>query len=163
MNNQSWTEFDNDLRIRIARTRQTCDETSVPVTNKMGAKTNMEDSQTDYEQLTTMVRESIDAIVPAKTWTKKNGRVVSEATKALYESRTRQYQSSRPTQETRKKWNRKIRSACIKDYRTWVTGCTERIERADNRGDTKAIYAEVKRLSGLISRGANTTGERLTY
>ena len=37
-----------------------------------------------------------------------------------------------------------------------MTKCTERIEQADNRGDSKTIYAEVKRLSGLVSRGANT-------
>ena len=103
-----------------------------------------------------MVRESIEKVVPAKTWTKKNGRIVSEETKALYEERTRQYQKDKPTQSARKRWNRKLRASCKKDYRTWVTGCTQRIEQADNRGDTKAIYTEVKRLSGIVSRGANT-------
>ena len=37
-----------------------------------------------------------------------------------------------------------------------MTKCTERIESADSRGDTKTIYAEVKRLSGTGSRGDNT-------
>ena len=37
-----------------------------------------------------------------------------------------------------------------------MTKCTERVEKTDNRGDTKTVYAEVKRLSGLVSRGVNT-------
>ena len=41
-------------------------------------------------------------------------------------------------------------------YRTWVTNYTQRIEKADNRGDTRAIYTEVKRLSVTVSRGVNT-------
>ena len=103
-----------------------------------------------------MVQQSINNVVPPKARIKKNGRIVSTETKTLYEERARQYQKSSPTNKERKKWNRKIRSACIKDYRTWITGCTQRIEQADNRGDTRAIYSEVKRLSGTVSRGANT-------
>ena len=53
-------------------------------------------------------------------------------------------------------WNRKIRTSCTKEYRTWVTSCTQRIERTDNRGDTRVIYTEVKRLSDTVSRGVNT-------
>ena len=37
-----------------------------------------------------------------------------------------------------------------------VNDCTQRIEQADNRDDTRAIYSEVKRLSDTVSRGANT-------
>ena len=97
--------------------------------------------------------------MPTKSWAKKNGRVVSEETKALYEQRARQYQKNKPTKEERKRWNNKIRAAGKKDYRTWVTKYTERIEQADNKGDSKTIYAEVKRLSGMVSRSANTRGE----
>ena len=43
-----------------------------------------------------------------------------------------------------------------KYYRTWVTQYTEHIEQTDNRDDSKTIYAEVKRLSGLVSRDVNT-------
>ena len=156
MDEKRWAAFDDDLRIRITESRQTRYNEPSSDTNKKEAEQNVQDPQTEYANLTKLVRESIEATVPAKAWTKKNGRIVSEKTKALYEARTRQFQANKPTQATRKKWNRKIRSACKQDYRTWITGCTERIENADNRGDTKAIYDEVKRLSGLVSRGANT-------
>ena len=159
MDKQRWAAFDNDLRIRIEESGRTRYKHSQPTTGKIKTQINSEDMHSSYAHLSTLVQKSIDAIVrvvPSKTWTKKNGRIVSEETKALYEERTRQYQASRPTKEIRKRWNRKIRAACIKNYRTWVTGCTERIERADNKGDTRTIYAEVKRLIDLVSRGANT-------
>lgn len=38
-----------------------------------------------------------------------------------------------------------------------MTQFTEHIEQVDNRGDFKTIYAEVKRLSGLVSRDVNTS------
>ena len=151
MDSERWAVFDSDLRIRIEESRGKRYETPQS-TGNMGKC----DSHDEYAQITELVGASIAKVVPSKTRAKKNGRIVSAETKAMYEERTRQYQKDKPTQAARKKWNRKLRAACIKDYRTWVTGCTERIEKADNRGDTKEIYAEVKRLSGIVSRGANT-------
>ena len=74
-----------------------------------------------YTQLTQMVKDSIDKEVSAKTWTKTNDRIVSVETKALREERAQQYQKNKSNQATRKKWNRKIRTLCIKDYK-----CIER-------------------------------------
>ena len=50
--------------------------------------------------------------------------------------------SYRYTQMECKKWNRKIRTSYIRDYRAWVSNCTQRIEKADNRGDTREIYTK---------------------
>ena len=155
MDEQRWAAFDRDLRIRMTGSKQEGYDNS-QAADKTEESEAKEESHVEYEHMTSLVRESIKAIVPAKTRTKKNGRIVSDETKALYEERTRQYQANKPTKEARKRWNRKIRASCRQDYRTWVTKCTERIEKADNMGDTKMIYDEVKRLSGLVSRGANT-------
>ena len=156
MDEQRWAAFDCDLRIRMERSRQVRYEASQSTVGKTCEDTANGELQEEYAHLTNVVRESIDATVPSKTRTKKNGRIVSDATKALYEKRTKQYQANKPNQAERKRWNRKIRASCKKDYRTWVTKCTEQIEKADNSGDTKTIYSVVKRLSGLVSRGANT-------
>ena len=55
--------------------------------------------------------------------------------------------SKKPTKEERNRWNRKIRNACRQDYKSWVTRWVEKIERADNKGDTKAVSQGVKVLS----------------
>ena len=62
--------------------------------------------------------------------------------------------TKKPTAEERKVWSRKIRIACRTDYRSWVTGWVQRIEAADNKGDTKGIHQGVKALSGSA---ANST------
>ena len=36
-----------------------------------------EESHVEYEYLTSLVRESIERVVPPKTWTEKNDRIVS--------------------------------------------------------------------------------------
>ena len=57
----------------------------------------------------------------------KNGRVVTEETKVLFEQRAKEYQKKKSTTERRKTWNKKIQTACRNDYRAWV----ERIAQAD--------------------------------
>ena len=50
-----------------------------------------------YANLTECVYATIKEIVPEKKWLKKNGRVVSEATKALFEARAKEYKRAKPT------------------------------------------------------------------
>ena len=80
--------------------------------------------------------------------------LVSQGTKEPFEKRTREYNKGKPTKERRKRWNKKIRNACRNDYRKWVSGWVERIEQADNKGDTKAIYQGVKALGGQGKKSA---------
>ena len=107
------------------------------------------------------MRETIDELVPEKKWLKKNGRVVSQETKALFERRAKEYQKHKPTAERRKAWNKKIQIACRNDYRSWVTTWVQKIEKADNRGDTKEIYRGVKSLSGGSAFSATKPTEKL--
>ena len=94
MNEQRWAAFDDDLRIRIAESGyKRFNEPSLD-TNKAEAKQSTQDPQAEYANLIKLVRESIEATVPEKTWVKKNGRIVSEKTKALYEARTRHFKQA---------------------------------------------------------------------
>ena len=101
------------------------------------------------------------SLVPERKWLKKNGRVVSQETKALFESRAKDYQKAKPTAEKRKAWNRKIQNACRNDYRLWVTKWVQKIEQADNRGDMKAIYTGVKSLSGSAAFSTTKPTEKV--
>ena len=62
MDDKRWAEFDSDLRIRMAESRQTRYDKPQPAGNV--DKSNMEE---DYARLTHMVSETIDKIVPSKT------------------------------------------------------------------------------------------------
>ena len=61
MDDQRWAEFDSDLRIRIAESRQT--RYDKPQSTGNMVKSSIEE---EYEQLTQMVRKSIDKVVPSK-------------------------------------------------------------------------------------------------
>ena len=115
-----------------------------------------------YAQLTACVYESIKEIVPEKKWLKKNGRVVSETTKELFERRAKAFKRVTPTSEQRKKWNMKIRNACRNDYRGWVARWVETIESADNKGDTRTIYNGVKALGGSAAFERTMPTEHMT-
>ena len=52
--------------------------------------------------MTKYVYETIKAVVPEKKWIKKNGRVVSEETKQLFEKRQQEYQKQKPDAARRK-------------------------------------------------------------
>ena len=148
---QSWPEFDTRLRLKLQQAEE---------------PTRLEDNAQEqlasrYEHLTKSVRETIDELVPEKRWLKKNGRVVSEETKVLFEKRAKEYQKQKPTTERRKTWNKKIQTACRNDYRAWVARWVERIEQADNKGDTKAIYQGVKSLSGGSAFSTTKPTEKL--
>ena len=58
---------------------------------------------------------------------KKNGRIVSEKTKELYDKRAQTFAKEKPTAKTRKEWNKKINRACRDDYREWISRWTEKI------------------------------------
>ena len=49
-------------------------------------------------------------IVSEKKWVQKNGRVMSNETKKLFEDRAKEFKKQNPTNEHRKRWNRHIRN-----------------------------------------------------
>ena len=155
MTSQSWTSFDEALRIKLQKRhepKKTDKDLVVKGSNGYKKETDETDYRaeltTKYSELTECVNETIKELVPEKQWIKKNGRVVSKETKELFTKRVREYQKKEPTKERRKEWNKKIRIACRNDYRQWVARWAQKIEDADNRGDTREIYRGVKALSG---------------
>ena len=50
----------------------------------------------------------------------------------------------------RKRCNRKIRDANLKDYNTWLAEMATTMEEADKRGDSETIFRVVKIVSGLL-------------
>ena len=143
MTDQSWPSFDEDLRIRLQKEEEprADDKKHKAKVKKVSNSAVTADKLANrYTHLTKCVYESIKKIVPEKRWIKKNGRVVSKETKALFEARTKEFQKETPAKGRRKRWNKRIRNECRRDYRTWVTRWVEKIENADGKGDTKAIY-----------------------
>ena len=102
-----------------------------------------------YEILTKCVQGAIEEVVPEKKKkTMRNATSVSEKTNELYEKREKEFVKENPDVKKRKEWNKKINKSCRDDYRAWVSRCTDVIEQANKRGDTKEIYRGVKTISG---------------
>ena len=156
MSSQSWPEFDTDLRIRLQKKYETTGQGATQVAGKDTDDETAELSE-EFAHLTKCVYETICKVVPEKKkWIKKNGRVVSQGTKELFEKRAKEFSKQKPTKQRRQKWNRTIRNACRNDYRAWVSNWVEAIEKADNAGDTKEIYRGVKALSGQGQKRGRT-------
>ena len=102
----------------------------------------------EYQKLAQNIRETIAEIVPKKKNQFKNGRSISEDTKQLYKDRIKEYSKGKATKEKRNEWNKKIKNAGKNDYRRWVSRWTEEIERANGKGDLKAVYRGVRAVSG---------------
>ena len=147
MSSQSWPEFDVCLRMKLQKQEE-------PPKNEVGYEMSKETAETaqdltsEYAKISKCVKETIDEVVPKNQWMRKNGRVVTQATRDLFEKRAKEYSKKTPSPDRRKRWNKVIRDACKNDYRKWVSDWVEKIEKADHRGDTKAIYSGVKALSG---------------
>ena len=152
---QSWSEFDTRLRIKLQAGEEPPKNevgydisASSAVTEGQANKTTEQKLANEYEKITKCVQETINEVVPEKQWLKKNGRVVTQATRDLFDKRAKEYSKRLPTADRRKRWNKVIRDACTNDYRKWVSTWVETIEKADHKGDTKTIYSGVKALSG---------------
>ena len=153
-----------------AKTRVKSESTSDTITTTVTAQTvraGITSEGEEYTNMTRAIKSTIDQVVPKKKNMFKNGRTVSEETKALYKQRKREFSKNKPNEATRKKWNRKIRNTGRNDYRDWVSRWTEQIEKTDAKGDLKAVYRGVKALSGSKNRFSctqptlNANGARL--
>ena len=150
MTAQTWPAFDEKLRIKLQQINEP-DVTAQPREQKVAGpeETTSQDLTDRYKNLAQCVYETIKEEVPEKEWIRKNGRVVTSATKELFERRAQEYQKEgKLDEERRKKWNKTIRNACRNDYRHWVATWAQKIEDADNKDNTKEIYRGVKALSG---------------
>ena len=148
MTKETWPDFDRALGIKLRQQRQQPTVCNAEDTASTSKDSNSTDLANEYASLTQCVYETICEVVPEKKWLRKNGRVVSEATKNLFERRAKEFQKHKPTRQRRKEWHKIINNACKNDYRKWVSNWVQAIEKADEKGDTKAIYKGVKALSG---------------
>ena len=51
----------------------------------------------------------------------------------------------------RKRWNKKICAANLKDYNNWLEQMATKMENADKRGDSETVFRVVKIVSGLMT------------
>ena len=107
MTDQSWPIFDEALRIKLQQRNEPRAKTSNRMEGEVTGETDTGDNELAnvFANITECVYETIKEIVPEKKWLKKNGRVVSQATKQLFERRANEYKRSKPTREQRKAWN----------------------------------------------------------
>ena len=117
-----------------------------------------------YGHLACSIAETVKTNVPPKRRPRINGKRVSDRTKGLYLQRTAEFSRKESvTPADRKRWNKTIKQAALDDYRHWVATWVAQIEEADNRGDTKAIYDAVKRISGSTRNSSQTTRNTNPY
>ena len=99
MTDQSWPRFDEELRIKLQQRHEPRVRSAKhEVVNETGETAEGgEELANVYAHLTKCVHETIKEIVPEKKWLKKNGRVVSEDTKLLFERRAKEFKRKKPT------------------------------------------------------------------
>ena len=148
MDNQSWRRFEETLRIKLQDSRQTRVKSEATSAIQKEEEKAEQCAGKEYQKLAQNIRETIAETVPKKKNQFKNGRSISEDTKQLYKDRIKEYSKGKPTRERRNEWNKKIKNAGKNDYRRWVSRWTEEIERANGKGDLKAVYRGVKAVSG---------------
>ena len=88
MDVERWAAFDDKIRIIFEETSPEKYSSTQTDTSKREPNTGKGNDHGEYTRLSTVIKETIDQVVSEKTWTKKNGRIVSNETKALYEKRT---------------------------------------------------------------------------
>ena len=86
--NQSWPEFDTALRIKLQKEEEP---------RRYEKEPDNEALDNRYSRFTSCVYETIQEIVPERKWLKKNDRVVSQGTKALFEDRAKEYNQHPPS------------------------------------------------------------------
>ena len=89
MTDQSWDEFDCDLRIRIEEKQKTRVQNSGHI--GQGNLPTQKDLSQELGTMTTCIQETIKTAVPKKKNMKKKGREVSKETMELHEKRTKAF------------------------------------------------------------------------
>ena len=107
-------------------------------------------------RLNSCIQAAIQTCVPTKKRLSAIKRATSDKTRQLYEARAQKFsniieQGGTVTTQLRKRWNRKIRDANLRDYNEWLDGMATKMEEADKRGDSETIFRIVKIVSGLMT------------
>ena len=86
--------------------------------------------------------------LPKKSKTTCIQRKISKNTRELYEEKKRLQQKKDVHKRVFKKMHKKIKTACLNDYKSWIEATTVEMEKANAAGDVKAIYRLVKSITG---------------
>ena len=103
MSSQSWTAFDEALRMKLQKEHEprAAESKHAVESGEQGTAQNQEvtvqDLGTEFESLSKSVYETIKEVVPEKKWLKKNGRMVLNDTKKLFEQRAKDFSKRAPT------------------------------------------------------------------
>ena len=117
-----------------------------------------------YHDLSIAIKHAVDTTLPEVTRRTRQKRAVSEATKKLYEERSK---GKKRTSHEFEVLQARIKKAGLDDFKSWVEGQGEEMAQANARGDTKAIYDVVNTLKGKGEKPAknlttNGQGEMLS-
>ena len=103
MTGQMWPTFNEELRIRLQEESQPpCNSKGHPPSVTQKEDDNMANLASRYDSLAKCVFDTIQKVVPEKKWLKKNGRVVTQETKELFEKRAAEYQKKKALATTEK-------------------------------------------------------------
>ena len=97
MDNQSWRNFDQTLQIKLQEETVTVNQPRVTNAESVTILCGLQRRRVDYDRISTCVQETIQETVPKQKKVKKNGRTVSEETRALFEERKRAFAKQKPT------------------------------------------------------------------
>ena len=145
MTEELWSELNNEIADKLKTHRQQHPDPKYE---------NSPDER--LTRMNTYIQGAIQRCVPTKKRLSKIKRATSDATRDLYEARARKFshiieQGGTVTKQLRKRWNRKIRDANLRDYNSWLDGMATKMEEADRRGDSETIFRIVKVVSGLMT------------
>ena len=110
-----------------------------------GSKNPQEFADKWFNDLCGAIHKAAKEVLPQRKTGKMPTRGISKHTKTLFLERARMRRS-----DSRRKYariQRKIKKSCLADFNHWVEGCVFEIEAANAVGNSKRVYALVKKLS----------------
>ena len=114
------------------------------------------DGTEQLRMMTTALQEAKET-VPKKGKCGKRERRRSERTESLFADRERALQAipvgSEYWKKVRALYRNRINHSCRRDYRDYVEGVVQEIEKADESGNARAVWQGVYRLGGGKKRG----------
>ena len=145
MTDAQWSELDEGIKQSLADHKSTHSDPKFD---------NSPDDR--LTRMNSCIQGDIQKCVPNKKRLSTIKRATSEVTRNIYEARARKFshiveQGGTITKQLRKRWNRKIRDANLRDYNAWLDGMATKMEEADKRGDSETIFRIVKIVSGLMT------------
>ena len=147
MNEAKWCALNNAITTHMNSAKDaTYDLNESEMRGKPGV-----DAALDY--MNKSIKKAIDECVPARCRSTEIKRRVSDDTRSLYEERTRRFSAisakgGKISKSMRRRWNNKIKKANLKDYNDWIEKMAGSMEQAYAKGDTKAIFEVVRKISG---------------